>query len=154
MNDRERLAERFEQQRPYLRALAYRTLGSLSEADDTVQDTWLRLSETDSGAAQSMRAWLTTITARVSLNMLRSRRYRRERAVATHVPDPVVSPPDGLHPERSVHKGDSHAFLAIPVAQSIGESVADVALERPKSKSPANAGKWLLRRFGVGRSGR
>lgn len=119
MNDRERLAEQFEQQRPYLRALAYRTLGSLSEADDAVQDTWMRLSEADNDAVQNLRAWLTTITARVSLNMLRSRKYRLEGGLGTHVPDPVVSSADRLHPERSVLLAESVGLALLIVLDTL-----------------------------------
>lgn len=107
MDERGQLAERFEQQRPYLRAVAYRTLGSLSDADDAVQDTWLRFSRSDTDAVENLRAWLTTIVSRVSLNMLRARRHRREEPIDTHVPDPLVSSADGLHPEQPVLMADS-----------------------------------------------
>ena len=92
MDERGRLAERFEQQRPYLRAVAYRTLGSLADADDAVQDTWLRFSRSDSDGVENLRAWLTTIVSRVSLNMLRARKHRREEPIDTHVPDPNGRP--------------------------------------------------------------
>src|SRR5918912_1043668 len=76
--------------RPHLRAVAYRMLGSLSEADDAVQDAWLRLSRADASEVENLRGWLTTIVARVALNMLRSRGTRREQPLDVHVPDPIV----------------------------------------------------------------
>ena len=85
------LAERFEENRPHLRGVAYRMLGSLTEADDAVQEAWIRLSRTDTSDVDNLRAWLTTVVGRVCLNMLRSRRTRREASLETHVPDPVVS---------------------------------------------------------------
>ncbi|PGH46463.1 RNA polymerase subunit sigma-70 [Micromonospora sp. WMMA1996] len=86
------MAERFERQRPRLRAVAYRLLGSLSEAEDAVQETWLRLARADAGAIDNLDAWLTTVVARVSLNTLRSRAARREDPFDGHLPDPVVEP--------------------------------------------------------------
>ncbi|MBV8942983.1 MAG: sigma-70 family RNA polymerase sigma factor, partial [Solirubrobacterales bacterium] len=90
MDEREWVTERFEHHRPHLRAVAYRMLGSISEADDALQDAWLRIREQDAGGVENMQAWLTTVVARVCLNMLRSRRARREE-LSVHVPDPVVS---------------------------------------------------------------
>ena len=84
----ERLAQQFEDQRPHLRAIAYRMLGSLTEADDAVQDAWLRLSRTDTSEVENLAAWLTTVVARVALNMLRTRRTRGEQPLETRVPDP------------------------------------------------------------------
>src|SRR5918996_3196455 len=101
------LAERFEAHRPHLRAVAYRMLGSVSEADDAVQDAWLRLSRSDTDDVDDLRAWLTTVVARLSLNMLRSRKTRREAPLDTHVPDPIVSGADGINPEHEVLIGDS-----------------------------------------------
>ena len=88
MEERNRLAAQFEQQRSHLRAVAYRMLGSVPESDDAVQETWLRLSQADCSAVENLRAWLTTVIARVSLNMLRARKSRREHP---YVPDPLVS---------------------------------------------------------------
>src|SRR6516162_11959124 len=99
MDERQWLAERFEQQRTHLRAVAYRMLGSLSEADDAVQEAWLRLSRSDASEIENLRAWLTTVVARLSLNMLRSRRTRREDPLDVHVPDPVIDSADGTNPE-------------------------------------------------------
>ena len=87
----EQLTAEFEEQRPHLRAVAYRMLGSVSEADDAVQEAWLRASRADTSDVENMRAWLTTVVARVSLDMLRSRRSKREEPLGVHVPEPVVS---------------------------------------------------------------
>ena len=95
MNDKDWLAERFEEQRGHLRAVAYRMLGSLSEADDAVQEAWLRLSRTDASQVENLGGWLTTVVARISLNTLRSRKVRSE----THLPDPILDRPDGVDPE-------------------------------------------------------
>src|SRR5436190_12314736 len=95
MAERDWLAERFEEQRSHLRAVAYRMLGSLSEADDAVQEAWLRLSRSDASEIDNLRAWLTTVVARLSLNMLRSRTTRREEPLGVHIPDPIVDPADG-----------------------------------------------------------
>ena len=90
MDEREWLTERFEQHRPHLRAVAYRMLGSVNEADDALQEAWLRIRDQDPATVENMRAWLTTVVGRVSLNMLRARRARREE-FSVYVPDPVVS---------------------------------------------------------------
>ena len=128
MEDKDWLAERFEANRPYLRGVAYRMLGSLTEADDAVQEAWLRLSRTDTGDVENLRAWLTTVVARVSLNLLRSRRTRGESSLDTHVPDPVVSPEGGLDPEQEVLLGDSIglAMLVVLDALSPAERIAFV----------------------------
>src|SRR3954454_21533907 len=90
MDERDWLAERFEERRSRLRAVAYRMLGSLSEADDAVQEAWLRLSRTDAGAIENLDAGLTTVVARVSLNMLRARKSKREEPIGVRMPDPIV----------------------------------------------------------------
>src|SRR5215217_2041107 len=107
MDQQEWLARQFEEQRPHLRAVAYRMLGSLSEADDAVQDAWLRLSRADTSEVENLRAWLTTIVARVALNMLRSRRTRGEQPLDIHVPDPIIDPADGTDPEHEALLADS-----------------------------------------------
>jgi RNA polymerase sigma-70 factor (ECF subfamily) len=94
MADQDWLADRFEEQRAHLRSVAYRMLGSLTEADDAVQDAWLRLSRSGAGEVENLQAWLTTVVARVCLNALRSRNVRREEALPVHVPDPVVASPE------------------------------------------------------------
>ena len=97
MDEHDVLAERFEAHRPRLRAVAYQMLGSTSDADDAVQDAWLRVSDAGTAEVENLQAWLTTVVARVSLNVLRTRRRRRERPldVDVYVPDPLVTPPRG-----------------------------------------------------------
>jgi RNA polymerase sigma factor (sigma-70 family) len=107
MDDSAWLAERFEDHRPRLRAVAYRMLGSLAEADDAVQDTWLRLAGSQADDVGNLGAWLTTVTARVCLNMLRARNTRREEPLPVHLPDPVVSPDTGPQPEDAALLADS-----------------------------------------------
>jgi len=104
MDELEALAERFEGHRPRLRAVAYQTLGSASEADDAVQETWLRLSRSDLGQIENLGGWLTTVTARVCLNMLQA---RRDEPVGMHLPDTVVSNVDGIDPETEALLADS-----------------------------------------------
>ena len=113
------LAERFEENRPHLRGVAYRMLGSLTEADDAVQEAWIRLSRTDTSEVDNLRAWLTTVVGRVCLNMLRSRTTRREASLETHVPDPVVSPERGLDPEQEALLGDSVGLAMLVVLESL-----------------------------------
>jgi RNA polymerase sigma factor (sigma-70 family) len=115
MSDQEWLAEQFEEHRPRLRAVAYRMLGSLSEADDAVQDAWLRVSRADADNVESLGAWLTTIVARVALNMLRSRKIRREQPMDVHLPDPVVDPADGTDPEHEALLADSVGLALLVV---------------------------------------
>src|SRR6187399_2526501 len=107
MDDRDWLAERFEEHRTRLRAVAYRMLGSLSEADDAVQEAWLRLSRSDADAIENLDAWLTTVVARVSLNMLRARKARHEERPGVHVPEPIIDPADGTDPEHEALLADS-----------------------------------------------
>jgi RNA polymerase sigma factor (sigma-70 family) len=94
------LAERFEENRTHLKAVAYRMLGSASEADDAVQEAWLRLSRSDTSDVENLGGWLTTVVARVCLDMLRSREARREEPMGAHLPDPVVGREDGIDPEQ------------------------------------------------------
>src|ERR671938_813900 len=98
MNERDWLATQFEEHRTRLRAVAYRILGSLSEADDAVQEAWLRLNRTDTSEVENLGGWLTTVVARISLNMLRSR-SAREGPLAGRLPDPLIGGADGLDPE-------------------------------------------------------
>jgi RNA polymerase sigma factor (sigma-70 family) len=107
MTDTDWLAEGFEQNRPRLRAVAYRMLGSFAEADDAVQEAWLRLSRSDASDIDNIGAWLTTIVARVCLNALRSRKARREQPLGVHVPDPVISRAAGTSPEDEALLADS-----------------------------------------------
>src|SRR6266508_4241974 len=94
------LIERFEASRTHLRAVAYRMLGSYNEADDAVQETWLRLDRADSSGVENLDGWLTTIVARVCLDRLRSRRSRREEPLGAQLPEPIVSRADGPDPEQ------------------------------------------------------
>jgi RNA polymerase sigma factor (sigma-70 family) len=115
------LSERFEQHRGHLRAVAYRMLGSLSDADDAVQDTWLRVSRSDSGQVENLGGWLTTIVARVCLNMLRDRDLRREQSADFHVPDPLVThPTDGVQPEEEALLADSIGLALLVVLDTLG----------------------------------
>src|ERR1700748_2333827 len=102
MDDQQWLADRFEQHRRRLQSVAYRMLGSLNEADDAVQEAWLRLSRSDTGDVRDLRAWLTTVVSRVCLDMLRSRTTRREDSLDVHVPDPIVTRIDDDPAEHAV----------------------------------------------------
>jgi RNA polymerase sigma factor (sigma-70 family) len=113
------LAGQFEQHRPHLRAVAYRILGSLSEADDAVQDAWLRFSRADSSEVQNLGGWLTTVVARVALNMLRSRNTRRELSLDVHVPDPIVDRVDGTDPEHEALLADSVGLALLVVLETL-----------------------------------
>jgi RNA polymerase sigma-70 factor (ECF subfamily) len=119
MNHQDWLAERFEADRPHLRRIAYRMLGSVTEADDAVQEAWIRLSRTDTSDVENLRAWLTTVVGRVCLNMLRSRRTRRETPLETRVPDPIVSPEAGVDPEQAALLGDSVGLALLVVLDSL-----------------------------------
>lgn len=119
MTDQQWLAERFQEHRPRLRAVAYRMLGSLSEADDAVQDAWLRISRADSSEVKDLGAWLTTIVARVALNILRSRNVRREEPLDVHLPDPVVDVADGTNPEHEALLADSVGLALLVVLETL-----------------------------------
>ncbi len=119
MTDQDWLAERFEANRPHLRGVAFRMLGSLTEADDAVQEAWIRLSRTDTSDVENLRAWLTTVVGRVSLNMLRSRKTRGEASLETHLPDPILSPEGGLDPEQEALLGDSVGLAMLVVLDSL-----------------------------------
>ncbi len=119
MNDQDWLAERFEADRPRLRGVAFRMLGSLTEADDAVQEAWIRLSRTDTSDVDNMQAWLTTVVGRVCLNMLRSRKTRRDASLETHLPDPILSPEAGIDPEQEALLGDSIGLAMLVVLDSL-----------------------------------
>jgi RNA polymerase sigma factor (sigma-70 family) len=119
MEDNDWLAGHFERQRPRLRAVAYRMLGSLSEAEDAVQDTWLRISRSGAGDVENLGGWMTTIVARVSLNMLRSRNLRREEPLALHLPDPVISPEGEIQPEDQALLADSVGLALLVVLDTL-----------------------------------
>jgi RNA polymerase sigma factor (sigma-70 family) len=119
MDERDWLAERFEEHRTRLRAVAYRMLGSVSEADDAVQEAWLRLSRTDTSEVENLGGWLTTVVARVSLNMLRSRRVRREEPIGVQMPDPIVDRADGTDPEHEALLADSVGLALLVVLETL-----------------------------------
>jgi RNA polymerase sigma-70 factor (ECF subfamily) len=119
MNEREWLAERFEEHRTYLRAVAYRMLGSLSEADDAVQEAWLRLNRTDASGLENLGAWLTTVVSRISLNMLRSRKARREEPLAGPLPDPLIDRADRMEPEHEALLADSVGLALLVVLDTL-----------------------------------
>ena len=119
MNDQQFLAERFEANRAHLRGVAYRMLGSVAEADDAVQEAWIRLSRTDTSDVENLRAWLTTVVGRVCLNMLRSRKTRREGSLEEHLPEPMVSPEQGMDPEQEALLGDSIGLAMLVVLDSL-----------------------------------
>ncbi|MFB7812254.1 sigma-70 family RNA polymerase sigma factor [Streptomyces virginiae] len=124
MSGEEMLARRFEEHRPHLRAVAYRMLGSLSEAEDAVQEAWLRLSRSDADAVENLGGWLTTVVGRVCLDMLRSRTTQREDPLhdedgRVRLPDPVVSRADGLDPEQEVLLADSVGIALMVVLETL-----------------------------------
>src|SRR5262245_43053740 len=115
MNERDSLAERFEQHRAHLRAVAYRMLGSVSEVDDAVQEAWLRLSRTDTAGIDNLGGWLTTVVARVCLDMLRSRQSRREEPFTPQAAEPVATGPRGNNPEHEALLADSIGIALLVV---------------------------------------
>jgi len=119
MSDQDWLTERFEAHRGHLRGVAYRMLGSLAEADDAVQESWIRLSRSDTSDVENLRAWLTTVVARVCLNQLRARRARRESPLEVHVADPILSPQDGIDPEHEALLGDSIGLALLAVLETL-----------------------------------
>jgi RNA polymerase sigma factor (sigma-70 family) len=119
MDERTWLIERFEERRPRLRAVAYRMLGSLSEADDAVQESWLRVSRAGTDGVENLDGWLTTVVARVCLNMLRSREHRREEPLDLRLPDPIISPESGLDPEQEAVLADSVGLALLVVLESL-----------------------------------
>jgi RNA polymerase sigma factor (sigma-70 family) len=119
MDDHDRLAERFEAHRPRLRAVAYRMLGSLAEADDAVQEAWLHLGRSGAGGVENLGGWLRTVVARVCLDKLRSRRSRPEEPRGVHLPDPVVDRPDGVDPEHQALLADSVGLALLVVLDTL-----------------------------------
>src|ERR671911_2060061 len=127
MDERDLLANRFEEHRPRLRALAYRMLGSPSEAEDAVQEAWLRLDRSDSGGVENLGGWLTTVVGRVCLNMLRSRGSRRERFLeepwgetsGARMPDPIVDREDGIDPEHQALLADGIGLALLVVLETL-----------------------------------
>jgi RNA polymerase sigma factor (sigma-70 family) len=119
MDERDWLAERFEEKRSHLRAVAYRMLGSLSDADDAVQESWLRLSRSDTSGIENLGGWLTTVVARVSLDMLRSRRARREEPFGPYVPEPTVGRAGASDPEHEALMADSVGLALLVVLETL-----------------------------------
>src|SRR5829696_8778762 len=113
------LAEQFEAHRDHLQRVAYRMLGSTGEADDAVQEAWLRLSRSDAAAIDNLGGWLTTVVARVCLNMLRSRQSRPEEPFGIRVPDPIVSRADGVDPEQATLLADSVGLALLVILQTL-----------------------------------
>ncbi len=118
MDEREWLTERFEHHRSHLRAVAYRMLGSVSEADDALQEAWVRIRDQDPGSVENMQAWLTTVVGRVCLNMLRSRRSRRDQ-LSVHVPEPVVSFDEDVDPEHEALLVESVGLALLVVLDAL-----------------------------------
>jgi RNA polymerase sigma factor (sigma-70 family) len=119
MDERDWLAERFQAHRPRLRAVAYGMLGSTSEADDAVQETWIRLSRSNAGEIDNLEAWLVTAVGRVALNMLRSRKTRREEPLDGRLPDPIVDRADGIDPEHEALLADSVGLALLVVLERL-----------------------------------
>jgi RNA polymerase sigma-70 factor (ECF subfamily) len=119
MDEREWLAQRFQEHRPRLRALAYRMLGSTSEADDAIQEAWIRLSRSNAAEIDNLQAWLVTVVGRVALNMLRSRKSRREESLEAHLPDPIVDRAEGIDPEHEALLSDSLGLALLVVLETL-----------------------------------
>jgi RNA polymerase sigma-70 factor (ECF subfamily) len=119
MDERDWLAERFQEHRPRLRGVAYQMLGSTSEADDAVQEAWIRLSRSNAGEIDNLEAWLVTVVGRVALNMLRSRKTRREESLDAHLPDPIVDRADGIDPEHEALLADSVGLALLVVLETL-----------------------------------
>ena len=119
MSERDYLAERFEENRAHLRGVAYRMLGSLSEAEDAVQESWLRVSRADAGGIENMGGWLTTVVSRVCLNLLRARAQRREESLETRLPDPIVAPEGQSTPEQELLLADSVGLALLVVLETL-----------------------------------
>jgi RNA polymerase sigma factor (sigma-70 family) len=119
MDENDWLTERFEEQRGHLRAVAYRMLGSLSEADDAVQEAWLRLNRADTSDVENLGGWLTTVVSRVCLNRLRSRSSRHEEPLDVYVPDPIVRREDHLDPEHQAELADSVGLALLVVLETL-----------------------------------
>src|SRR5215468_9845003 len=119
MRDRDFLAERFEEERPQLRRIAYRMLGTVDEADDAVQEAWIKLSRTDESAVENLGAWLTTVVSRVCLDMLRTRRSRREEFVGSWMPEPIVAIDGAPTPEEEALIADGVGLALYVVLETL-----------------------------------
>jgi non-ribosomal peptide synthetase component F len=147
MDEGEWLTERFERHRSYLRAVAYRMLGSVSEADDALQEAWLRIRGQAPGSVENMQAWLTTVVGRVCLNMLRSRRARREE-LSVHVPDPVVAFDEDADPEHETLLAESVglALLVVLDALTPAERLASSCTTCSACRLPTSPVPWTVPR--------
>src|SRR2546426_941767 len=147
MDEHEWLAEQFEAYRTHLRAVAYRMLGSQTEADDAVQESWLRLSRSDTGGVENLGGWLTTVVARVCLDTLRSRTSRREEPLGAHVPDPIVGRGDKFDPEHQSLLAESVGLALLVVLETLApaERLAvldpDVVLRLDRGAVPPGASR-------------
>ena len=119
MDERDWLAQRFQEHRPRLRAVAYRMLGSTSEADDAVQEAYIRLSRSNAAEIDNLEAWLVTVIGRVALNMLRSRKTRREEPLDARLPDPIIDRTDGIDPEHEALLADSVGLALLVVLETL-----------------------------------
>jgi len=119
MNERDWLAEQFQEHRPRLRAVAYRVLGSTSEADDAVQEAWIRLSRSNAGEIDNLEAWLVTVVGRVALDILRARKTRREEPLDSHLPDPIIDSTDGVDPQHEALLADSVGLALLVVLETL-----------------------------------
>jgi RNA polymerase sigma-70 factor, ECF subfamily len=119
MDEREWLAQRFQEHRPRLRALAYRMLGSMTEADDALQEAWIRLSRSNAAEIDNLQAWLLSVVGRVALNMLRSRKRRGEQPLEAHLPDPIVDRAEGIDPEHEALLSDSVGLALLVVLETL-----------------------------------
>src|SRR5436305_4338125 len=119
MDEHQWLAEQFEAERPHLQAVAYRMLGSLAEADDAVQESWLHLSRSDTSGVANLGGWLTTVIARICLDMLRSRKSRREESLEAHVPEPITREPGGIDPEQEALLAESVGLALLVVLDTL-----------------------------------
>src|SRR5688572_21068622 len=119
MDERDWLAQRFQEHRPRLRAVAYRMLGSTSEADDAVQEAWIRLSRSNADEIDNLQAWLVTVVGRVALNMLRSRKRRGEEPLEAHLPDPIIDRAEGIDPEHETLLADSVGLALLIVLETL-----------------------------------
>jgi RNA polymerase sigma factor (sigma-70 family) len=119
MDKHDWLAEKFEAERPHLRAVAYRMLGDLTEAEDAVQESWLRLSRFDTSGVENLGGWLTTVVARICLDMLRSRNSRREESLEASVPEPITSHEGGIDPEQEALLADSVGLALLVVLDTL-----------------------------------
>ena len=143
MDERDWLAERFEENRGHLRAVAYRILGSLSEADDAVQEAWLRLSRSEMNGIENLRGWLTTVVARLCLDMLRARTSRREESLGQHAPEPAVKSETQRDPEQEAVLADSVGLALLVVLDRLAPA------ERLSHHMQGIKAARLVHRYGI-----